>query len=65
MSNAFNPNRPYPRDHFVITSFTSGWQKRMDVHWAIQFNKRTHPLDDFSVSVLGGIDTLGYLRIPL
>ena len=34
-------------------------------NWAIPFNKGTPPMDDFSVSVPGGIDMLGYLRIPL
>ena len=33
--------------------------------WAIPFNKRTPPMDDFSVSVPGGIDMIGYLRILL
>ena len=35
-------------------------------HWAIPFNKDTPPpMDDFSVSVTGGIDMLGYLHIIL
>ena len=34
-------------------------------YWAIPFNKGTPPMDDFSVSVPGGIDTLGYLGILL
>ena len=29
------------------------------------YSKRTPPMDDFSVSVPGGIDMLGYLRILL
>ena len=35
------------------------------VNWAIPFNKGTPPMDDFSVSVPGAIDMLGYLRILL
>ena len=35
------------------------------LYWAIPFNKGTSPMDDFSVSVPGGIYMLGYLRIPL
>ena len=36
------------------------------IDWAIPFNKGTPPpMDDFSVSVPGGIGTLGYLRILL
>ena len=44
-----------------------GHQKYMLVfvgEWAIPFNKGT-PMDDFSVSVPGGIDMLGHLHIPL
>ena len=35
------------------------------LYWAIPFNKRTPPMDDFSLSVPGGINTLGYFRITL
>ena len=35
------------------------------LEWAIPFNKHTPPMDDFSVSVPGGIGMLGYLRILL
>ena len=38
---------------------------RVRGYWAIPFNKRTPPMDDSPVSVPGGIDMLGYLRILL
>ena len=43
----------------------SGWLHMQREEWAFPFNKLTPPMDDFSVSAPGSIDTLGYFRIFL
>ena len=65
-----NPAVGYFRNKKIVCYFSVQHTTSFEIlfaseHWAIPFNKHTPPMDDFSVSVPGGIDTLGYFRIPL